>query len=461
MPHETDRRRLLGLFGAIPLLSVPACNAANAVEPVEAPTLRQRGDVGDTAALARALASGRPVQLPAGGGSGPRGEYIVDMLELPDGATISGEGMGTVLRSSSARVQSILLVSGAAAQTRNLTLRDMKLVGHATSDGFREHHNLVSLSGVADCLIEGVTFEGFAGDGIYLGGERDGPVRTPRSNARVTIRDCTFDGINNANRNAISVTGGTDIVIDDCRFMRCSRPDMPGPIDFEADDFPFYVFDRLTVTNCSFERCGGNVGQISIVTPPRVRQVPRNIRIAGNRFAGYAGSGSDIALTVGRPATAAMPDMNVVIENNVGSNGRAGVRLYSGRGITLRNNRWTRYLGQMFVGYAEARDGCRDVSVADRFEACGTQDGAAIGIFNADTVSIAGSSFVDCGNGRADAACIRLGPGRSSGVAIRGNDFAGSVGRAAPIRQTAGHRSSDRILLEPASLSILGPGERR
>lgn len=458
MPYNTDRRRLLGLFGALPLLSVPACNAANAVEPVEAPSMRQRGDVGDTAALARALASGRPVQLPAGGGSGPRGEYIVDMLELPEGATISGEGAGTVLRSSSARVPNVLRISGVAAQTRDVTLRDMKLVGYAASDGFREHHNLVNLSGVADCLIEGMTFEGFAGDGIYLGGEREGPVRIPRSNARVTIRDCTFDGVNNANRNAVSVTGGTDIRIDNCRFMRCSRPDMPGPIDFEADDFPFYVFDRLTVTNCTFQRCGGNVGQISIITPPRVRQVPRNIRIAGNRFAGYAGSGSDIALIVGRPATAAMPDMNVLIEGNNGTDGRAGVRLYSGRGITLRNNRWTRYLGQILIGYTEERDGCRDVSIADRFEACGTQDGAALGIFNADTVLIAGSSFIDCGNGRADAACIRLGPGRSSGIAIRGNDFTGSAGRAAPIRKVASHRSADRVVLEPASLSILGPG---
>ncbi len=455
MHSNADRRRLLGLIGATSLLSISVCHAANVVEPVEAPTLRQRGDVGDTASLARALASGRPVRLPAGGGTGPRGDYIVDMLELPEGSTISGEGTATVLRSSSARISSILLVNGSAAQTRNITLRDMKLVGYSVDDGFREHHNLVNLSGVTDCLIERITFEGFAGDGIYIGAEHEGPVRTPRSNARIMIRNCIFDGVNHANRNAISVTGGTDISIDNCRFTRCSSPDMPGPIDFEADDFPFYVFNRLSVTNCTFNLCGGNVGQISIIAPQSVREMPRNIRIAGNRFLNYSGSGSDIALTVHRPATDSMPDMKVLIENNIGVNGRAGVRLYSGRGITLRNNRWTRYPGQTFLGYNEPRDGCRDISVADRFETCGTIDGVALGIFNADNVSITGSTFVNCGNGRADAACIRLGSGRSSGIAIRNNDFS-SAGRTALIRQVADHRSTGTIQLEPANLSILG-----
>lgn len=458
MYNNPDRRHLLGLVGVIPLLSFPACHAANVVKPIKAPTLRKRGDVGDTASLARALALGRPVYLPAGGGTGPRGEYMVDMLELPDGATISGEGADTVLRSSSARVSNILIVSGSAAQTHNITLRDMKLVGYAVSAGFREHHNLVNMSGVADCLIERLTFESFAGDGIYIGAEHEGIERKPRNNARITIRNCAFDGVNHANRNAISVTGGTDISIDNCRFIRCSSPDMPGPIDFEADDFPFYVFNRLSVTNCTFDRCGGNVGQISIITPPRVREVPRNIRIAGNRFSSYVGSGSDIALTVHRPATDNMPDMKVLVENNIGIDGRAGVRLYSGRGITLRNNRWTRYPGQTFLGYTEPNDGCRDISVADRFEKCGTIDGVALGIFNADNVSIVGSSFVDCGNGRTDAACIRLGSGRSSGVAIRNNDF-DSAGLAAPIRKGADHKSAGRIQVEPANLPILGPGE--
>lgn len=460
MQKEIDRRGMIGLISATSFASFSACYAENAVEPVEAPTLRQRGDVGDTASLARALATGRPVYLPAGGGTGQGGDYVVDMLELRHGSTINGNGEGTVIRSSNPRIPSVFVVKGRAVPTRNITLRAMKLVGYSVTDGFREHHNLVDFSGITNCLIERVFFEGFAGDAVYIGAEQQLLTRTPCNNTHVKIRDCVFDGVNHANRNAVSVTGGTDIIIENCTFTRCTSTEMPGPIDFEADDFPFYVFDLLSVNNCTFDRCGGNVGQISIVTPPNVRQLPRNIRIADNRFSNYKGSGSDIAVTVSRAATNSMPNMEMLIENNVGIDGRAGVRLYSGRGITLRNNHWTRYSGQTFIGYAGARDVCRDISVADKFEMCGTTDGVALGIFNADNVSIVGSSFIDCGNGRADSACIRLGSGRSSSIAIRNNDFT-RAGSAACILRAADHMVAGPIELEPANLPKCDAAELR
>ncbi|WP_294268428.1 right-handed parallel beta-helix repeat-containing protein [uncultured Sphingomonas sp.] len=458
MNGRPNRRHVLELIGALPLL---ACHSAEATDPINAATLRQRSDVGDTPALVRALALGRPVYLPAGKGSGTKGTYVVDMLDLPEGATLYGDGPGTILRSSSATVPSILHVDGSRTQTRNVTLRQMTLIGYAASNGFREHHNLVNLSGIADCLIEDMIFEGFAGDGIYLGAERAGPTRVSRQNERVTIRNCDFDGVNNANRNGISVTGGTDILIDSCRFNHCTRRDMPGPIDFEADDFAFYVFDRISVTNCTFKNCGGNVGQVAIVIPAKVKQVPRNIKISGNRFESYVGTGSDIALTVHRPATFDMPDMNVLIENNVGMDGRAGVRLYSGRGITVRNNRWTRYQGQALIGYAEPNDGCRDVSVSDWFEQCGSIDGVALGIYSAANILVAGNHFVDCGNRQPGSACILFGKGQSKAIVIRDNEFGAAGGGIPPIRRSAAHRLDDPVSISPASIAILGPSGGR
>lgn len=458
MNDRLDRRHVIGLIGALPLL---ACHPADATDSINVATLRQRGDVGDTQALVRALAMERPVYLPAGKGSGTKGIYVVDMLDLPDGATLFGDGPATILRSSSPTVPSILRVDGSRPQTRDITLRQMTLVGYAASNGFREHHNLVNLSGVADCLMEDLIFQGFAGDGIYLGAERAGPMRVSRQNERVTIRNCNFDGVNNANRNGISVTGGSDILIDNCRFHRCTRPDMPGPIDFEADDFAFYVFDQISVTNCTFSYCGGNVGQVAIVVPAKVKQVPRNIKISGNRFESYVGTGSDIALTVHRPATADMPDMNVLIENNVGMDGRAGVRLYSGRGITVRNNRWTRYQGQAFIGYAEPGDGCRDVSISDWFQQCGSVDGVALGIYSAANILVAENHFLECGNRQPGSACILFGKGQSKGIVIRDNDFGVAAGGIPPIRRAAAHKLDGPVSISPTGIAILGPSGGR
>lgn len=450
------RRQFLLMFTALPLVAFPACRGAQAAEPLPAPALRRRGDAGDTPAIARALATGQPVHLPAGGGSGPGGVYLVDMLDLPEGATISGDGATTVVRSTGPRVPNVFRVDGSRVTTRGITLRDMVIEGHVLNGGFVEHHNLVNLSGVSDCLIENVTFRGFAGDGLYLGAEREGIERVPRQNARVTVRGCVFDGVNNDNRNGISVTGGSDIVIDRCRFVRCTRPDMPGPVDFEADGFAFYMFERISVTNCVFEGCGGNVGQVSLITPEQVRRLPRGVTISGNRFSRYRGSGSDVAIIVHRRPVASMPSMEVVIENNTGNDGRAGVRLYSGKGIIVRNNRWQRYLGQSFIGYTGHTDGCLDIQISDYFEECGTIDGAALGIYNAGAVTISASRFTRCGNEKPGASCILLAPGRSDGIVLADNDFLGNAPGVIPVRRNPEHVLARRPDVRSGNLSRSG-----
>lgn len=454
--YSAARRRMLGVMSAVPFLGFAACRAATAAKPVDVTTFRQPSDAGDTAALGRALKTGGAVRLPAGGGSGQNGEYIVDMLELPDGAEIVGDGLATVVRSSNAQVPNVFRVDGTRTVTANITLKDMTVTGYVASQGFREHHNLVNLSGVIDCLIENVVFRGFASDGIYIGGERENVSRVSRSNARIIIRDCVFDGVNNDNRNGISVTGGTDIKIDRCHFKRCTRPDMPGPIDFEADDFSFYVFKDISVTNCSFEDCGGNVGQVSIITPSRVKQVPSNVTISNNHFSNYTGTGSDIALIVNRRMVPTYPKMNVLIEKNVGIGGRAGVRIYSGRGIIIRHNSWTGYLGQSFIGFTSPTDGCSDVYVADRYESCGTVDGVALGIYNVTAATVENCSFIDCGGRNSGSACILLGPGKSDGIRLANNDFSAGGRGVVPVQRNPKHQLLGPLIVEPRDLAIVG-----
>lgn len=458
--YSADRRQMLGVMSTVPFLGFSACRAATAAKPVDVTTFRQPGDAGDTATLGRALKAGGSVRLPAGGGSGQNGEYIVDMLELPDGAEIVGDGLATVVRSSNAQVPNVFRVDGTRPVTANITLKNMTVTGYVASQGFREHHNLVNLSGVSDCLIENIVFRGFASDGIYIGGEREGVSRVSRGNARIIIRDCVFDGVNNDNRNAISVTGGTDIKIDRCRFKRCTRPNMPGPIDFEADDFPFYVFNGISVTNCLFEDCGGNVGQVSVITPSRVRQVPRYVTISNNRFSNYIGTGSDIAIIVNRRMLPISPKMNVLIEKNVGTGGRSGIRVYSGCGIIIRDNSWTRYLGQSFIGFTAPNDGCSDVSVADRYESCGTVDGVALGIYNVAAVTVENCSFIDCGGGKSESACILLGPGKSDGIKLARNDFSAQGRGVVPVRRNSKHQLQGPLIVEPSDLAIVGPAVR-
>lgn len=419
----TRREALMGSVAVAVLLLATASCAAASPQSTRVSDHRQPGDRDDTPALERALATGGSVHFPAGGGLARDGAYLIGDVALPSGATLWGEGERSVLRATSGATNVLTAMSATPAETLDgIVLRDLRIEGSVIRTGFREHSHLVALSGVRGVRIERVEFVGFAGDGIYLGAEREGPTRQPRIIRDIAISDCLFDGIDNNNRNGISVTGGSDIAIARCRFRRCTRANMPGPIDFEPDAFPFYRLTGLSVTDCDFEACGGNVGQIALAIPAIVPP-PRGVRIAGNRFRDYRGTGGDIAITINRQPDAAMPSMDCLIEDNVGVGGDGGVQIFSGKGVTIRNNSWTGYAGRSFLGFTSAAAGVVDASISDRFERCGWRDGVALAVYKGDNVRLESNRFRATGNDGPGSAPLYIGTGRIRRLALVGNDW--------------------------------------
>lgn len=420
------RRHVLGGMAAFGLAipGMASCRYPDAPgDAARIPDYRRPGDPDDTAAAERAMSAASTIYFPARQGSGPNGDYLLNALRLRTGVTLYGDGEASVLRASASEAPSILTaMSGVDRPLRNIAMRDMRLEGHVAQTGFREHQHLVAISGVSGLRIERIQFVGFAGDGLYLGAERAWPTREPRVIRDVIVSECLFDGVNNDNRNGISVTGGSDIVIERCRFRRCTRPNMPGPIDFEPDAFPFYRLERLRVIDCHFEDCGGNLGQIGIMVP-KVVPTPRHVLIAGNSFRGYVGTGADVALSINRQPDASMPGMDCVIERNVGVGGRGGVGIFSGKGIIVRGNRWTGYSGQGFLGFAEPTAGVMEVSISDRFDGCGWRDGVAFAVHKGDGVRLESNLFAGTGNGGPGSAPLYLGTGRIRRLSLLRNDL--------------------------------------
>lgn len=422
-PDRWTRRCVLGgvLAGGATWPGQAARGRSEIVAAV--PAFRQPGDTDDTDAATRALRSGKVVHFPAGGGSAPDGAYLLRSVRLWSGVTLTGDGPRSVLRALPDAVTVLEVVTDAPDQVAtDITLRDLRVEGLVNRTGFREHWNLVSLSGVSGVRIERLQFIGFAGDGLYLGAEHEGIKREPRVIREVLVRDCLFDGVNNDNRNAISVTGGADVTIDRCRFRRCTRANMPGPIDFEPDPFDWYRLERLRVTNCDFEACGGNVGQVAIVVPAVVPP-PQRVLVSGNSFRSYHGSGGDIAVTINRQPNATTPSMDCVIERNVGTDGNGGVQIYSGKGIVVRGNRWTHYRSRSFLGYAGAANSVMNVVLADWYDQCGWSDGIALGLYNGEGIRVEGARFARTGNGGPGSAPLYLGQGRIRRLALIGNDL--------------------------------------
>jgi hypothetical protein len=131
-------------------------------------------------------------------------------------------------------------------------------------------------------------------------------------------------------------------------------------------------------------------------------------------------------VTINRQPNAEMPTMDVVIENNQGSDGYSGVQVFSGKGITIRGNRWTRYASRSFIGFPEPNAGAVDVLVSDSFDQCGWRDGIALAIYKGENIRLESNRFVRTGHGGPGSAPIYLGTGRIRELALRRNDFRGN-----------------------------------
>lgn len=392
-----------------------------ASRPVALEDYRASADTEDTTALIRALDAGRrSIYLPAGRGLGAGGIYPIGMKHhatgeaLPAGTLIYGDGPGaTIVRPVAADESGVFDVeSGSAvAYVEDVRLRDMQIYGYCETAGFNEGAHLIRFNGAKDCRVENVLLKAFQGDGIYLGSGN--LAAQERHNVNVHL-DVVADGVNNCNRNAISIIDGLGVtgrlVARNCtRFgdgttnypttlAQKLNPNyglaMPGPLDIEPDA---NIYARIGNFNFDIdaENCGGGalallikandyltLTQRSFVA--RVRA--RNCSIGFN-FNGYSAAG---ALT-GTESYGVEVTLDLENCNRIGSfNGAKGVTL-KGRAIDC---------GSMALGNTGAANA--DMAIAMDFLRCGNTTSSTPGnvaVISASTSNVRfdGSTFEDCG----------------------------------------------------------------
>jgi hypothetical protein len=448
MKELTRRAMLLGTVGATVALALARGGPEALAQAAAARSVldfREAGDRDDTAAFTRAIAAARHIHAPAGRGLGPGGAYLIGDVAPAAGTAISGDGIGrTVIRPSANHGAALFCLSqGAAARVRGLAIRDLTFEGWSSERGFSEHRHLVNLAGVEDARIERVEFKAFQGDGLILSSGR--VPGSERHNRNVQVLDCVFDGVNNQNRNGISVIDGDGVRIERCAFRNCTRANMPGPIDFEPDASPFAIIRNATIRGCRFENVGGNVAVIGFHIPAAVATLPSGIDIIDNVIDTYVGSGASIYVNVNRRLPPDAPDMAIRIAGNRGSNGGFVYDFYSAKGIEARGNVWQDYRHGSKLGYAEPQHLLRDASISDRFVRCGTVSKVAIYVFNVSGLSLDGSAFDDCGDGSPNAYAISFARGESENVSLENITVTSPTGRTrAAVVQETGHRFSPR-----------------
>lgn len=361
------------------------------------------------AAAISGLSSGGIVNI------GP-GTFTLNTVTIPSDITIQGAGMDSTIivqGTLTAASYGVLYANSgsSSAYIENLTIRDLTV--KCTAGTFSQFNHLISMNGVRNLLVARVKFQAFQGDGLYLGSGVNGTDE--RHNLNATVRDCVFDGVNNENRNGISVIDGDGVLIDHCTFKNCTKSTQPGPIDIEPDANAFAIIKNITIRNCSFNLCGGSIAEIAMYIPSAVTALPRHINIEDNDFRAYAGSGSEIYIDVQRTLTAADESMAVNISGNQGKSGYVPINLLACKGVTVTDtNTFQDYGAPCNIGFNGSTDKAWDVIWQPNLIRCGTNvvaASAAVFVGKVDGLDIGGIIY-------------KGGPAAADGYPLR---FIGSV----------------------------------
>lgn len=403
------------------------------------------GVTDDTAAIQTAVNSVFAVFFPAG-------TYkVTSPITLRSNNYLYGEGaVSVVLYTGTATSKGAFYADSLSDTTyvENLTIRDLKVLGQVASLGFSEFIHLISLHGVRNCLIDNCVIEGFRGDGICIGsGMNDNPAPnnfTERHNVDVTVTNCYIDGVNNDNRNGISVIDGNGITIENNYFTRCTRSSMPGAIDIEPDagttTYPsnFHVVKNISILNNRIYDCRGGVASICVLLPIQTFTTPPSgFFIEGNyidnpnppnnnAYGIFFEFGNPFASPPIAAITEATPDLSVRIVNNYVKLPLAG----PGRAFVTWNCNNTLVADNTFVGGSTSLIGYPGTAVYDYtlknnsfISVNGTGD-YAVSIYTGARINIVGNLFKDCGaaSGAARGA-IEFNTGTTSYVDIIDNTF--------------------------------------
>ena len=405
------------------------------------PAYGAKGDgvTDDTAALQAALNAGGLVVLPVG-------TYLVGDLTIGANTSLIGMGWGAHLKKKATATYLLSVNPGSGGTSdptqnaRNITIANLWLEG-LSGTAFSQFNHMLNLNAASDVLVEGCHLTSFEGDAIYLGSSN--VAATERHNERITIRHCVFDGVNKQNRNAISVVDGTDVLIADNDFTRCSRSDMPGAVDLEPDANAFARIRNVQIVGNRFRDIGGNVAAVAMYLPlgqAALTTPVRGIVIARNLIDTAAAAG--IALTQTEDKADASVGNAITVRDNVVLTTSRGVTMQGVKGVRVLDNAVSTTTLPPLIGYFGSNTKCQDILLRNnRWEYLDTTSGSGLSIFAVDRLTMQGDVFAECG--KADGTfgyALDFNTGTSSRVTLDGVRIVNSTGRTKiAVQKEAGH----------------------
>lgn len=389
------------------------------------------GVTDDGAAVQKAVDAAPEIHFPAGIC------LLNSTVRLRAGTVLRGEGMGVSIVKqngvSGPSMGTFYAESGTVSSSlAGIQITEMTIYGQSDVSGFSEFQHLVSFNGVKNALVEKVEFRGFRGDGLYIGSGSSGADE--RHNENIIVRRSVFDGVNNSNRNGISIIDGDTVMIDGNTFRNTTQSNMPGAIDVEPDWHPFHVIKNITVSNNVFSGINGNAA-ISFYFNSALLTTPTGFLIEGNSVSGAAGGISFITRV--RPTIQSTPH-NVVVANNVITTLGRSMVIRGAKEFKVYRNVFSGSAGSSLIGYTDETDKCMNGEIADN-EFRNVRD-IGLTVFSVDHLAILRNQFIDVGSGVTGSYAIDFNTGISSYIDLRENTITTPTGMTTfAIQKETGH----------------------
>lgn len=346
--------------------------------------------------------------------------------------TIAGYGPSSIIKQIAGVADNTYLLSAFGSGTTlsgnitGLRIHNLQLLGRADVDTATQYVHLVEFSGVSDGTIDKVVFKAWRGDAVILASNLTGGTSVERHNQTIRVEKCWFDGVNPINRNAITVSDGTDVTIEKNYFTNCTATNRPGAIDIEPNAFTYSRTEDIKIIRNHFDGVSGNAGVVGMFLPTAQASLTtpaRNIVIKGNTIRNCTNSAGPIFLNqVQTPTDSTEPNDITVEGNHVYNNVGVPLEAWGIRGLKIKGNYWANHTLALAFGYGTK---CMDVDIEARnfFYKIGTTEGNVIDVYTVDRLMIRQNTFATNGDGATTGRLVSFGAGSGGASTSTAVDF--------------------------------------
>lgn len=364
----------------------------------------QSGD-DDSLAFQGAANASRSVYVPAG-------SYLAMNIDLLSNTVIYGDGAASSIYQRENIDANVAILgtnfnNGGSADwsynTKNVVIKNLRLVRtnrttYVSSSDIWQQYHLIYLSAVTGAKVINCILEGFNGDAIYIGGGYGSDIE--RHNFDIEIAGNIFNGIDNQNRNGISIIDCEGLNIHHNTFLNVSNRYQPGAIDVEPNTNTFHRVLNFNIVFNTFVECGGDAGSASLIIQiPDVAYttMPTGFLFAFNQVDGVTSNSIGVVVTHNGDATT-LRNHNIQIIGNKIRRVNRPFSIMGASNVLMAQNQYDGSTLGAVLGFSGGGRKNYNIRINENyFKDIGKSEGRGIGIYVIDGLEITKNRFVNVG----------------------------------------------------------------